>query len=388
MIKKLIQIGAMSLGLALFAGLAPDLMQSEALAQTAPTGIGMIRGTIKDEQGLPMAGMTVVMTPQSGAGQEVSVTTDKEGKFSKSLPAGTYTLLYKQGDKDIYKIAARVAANHDTDATLSMSDPKVAEYVAKRKKELEGEEKFGKLKTHFDAGTAALAQAQAIRGQLSKASPDQRADLKAKLEPLAAQAVNEYKQALAAADAGDSKNRAAILTQMGASYDAGGNYEDAADSYKQSIALRPDAGSYNNLGNDLAKAGKFDDAKAAYEKSAELDPAGAALAYRNFGIVLYTAGKLQGSPAAELLQKSTQLEPKNAQGWFLLGAALAANMQVKQEGEKMVFILLPGTVEAYQKCIEVDPNGPFADSARQGIEELKAMGVGINTKVTAPKVKH
>jgi tetratricopeptide (TPR) repeat protein len=269
-----------------------------------------------------------------------------------------------------------------------MKDPKVADFIATRKKELESEAKFGKMKTHFEAGNTALTQAQALRGQLGKVPADQRADLQAKLDPIAAQAVNEYQQAAAAAEPGDTKNRAAILAKMGEALDAAGRFDEAADTYKQGIALKPDAGIYNNMGNDLAKAGKYDEAKAAYEKSAELDPAQAALAYRNFGVVLYSAGKLQGSPAAELLQKSVQLDPKNAQTWFLLGAALAANMTFKQEGEKVVFTLLPGTIEAYQKCIEADPNGPYAESARQGIEELKAMGLGIDKKVTAPKVKH
>src|SRR5579863_5002331 len=365
-------MGALILAIAVLAGLAPSWVEGRTSAQGAQGGVGLIRGVIKDEQGVPMAGLIVVMTPQSGS-QEFTVTADKDGKFSKSVPAGTYTLTYKSGDKELFKITARVAANQETAASLNMSDPKVAEYVARLKKEHEEEERFGKLKTHFEAGNAALGQAQALRAQLIKAPSDQRADLQAKLDPVAAQAVTEFQQAAAAADPGDTKNRAAIFTQMGAALDTAGRYDEAAD---------------NNMGNALAKAGKIDEAKAAYEKSAEVDPAQAALAYRNFGVVLYSAGKLQGSPAADILQKSAQLDPKNAQTWFLLGAALAANMTFKQEGDKVVFTLLPGTIEAYQKCIEVDPNGPYAESARQGIEELKAMGLGLDKKVTAPKVKH
>jgi len=385
--KALIRMGALILAIAVLAGLAPSWVEGRTSAQGAQGGVGLIRGVIKDEQGVPMAGLIVVMTPQSGS-QEFTVTADKDGKFSKSVPAGTYTLTYKSGDKELFKITARVAANQETAASLNMSDPKVAEYVARLKKEHEEEERFGKLKTHFEAGNAALGQAQALRAQLIKAPSDQRADLQAKLDPVAAQAVTEFQQAAAAADPGDTKNRAAIFTQMGAALDTAGRYDEAADAYKQAITLRPDAAAYNNMGNALAKAGKIDEAKAAYEKSAEVDPAQAALAYRNFGVVLYSAGKLQGSPAADILQKSAQLDPKNAQTWFLLGAALAANMTFKQEGDKVIFTLLPGTIEAYQKCIEVDPNGPYAESARQGIEELKAMGLGLDKKVTAPKVKH
>ena len=46
----------------------------------------------------------------------------------------------------------------------------------------------------------------------------------------------------------------------------------------------------------------------------------------------------------------------------------------------------PGTVEAYQHAIDLDPNGPIGAQAKQGLESLQAMGVGITTKVgEAPK---
>src|SRR5439155_727765 len=81
---------------------------------------------------------------------------------------------------------------------------------------------------------------------------------------------------------------------------------------------KPDGpGYYNNLGNVLARAGKIEEAKAAYTKSAELDPPNAATAWRNFGISLYNANRL--GDAVEPLQRSADLEPKNPQTWYLLG---------------------------------------------------------------------
>jgi hypothetical protein len=56
-------------------------------------------------------------------------------------------------------------------------------------------------------------------------------------------------------------------------------------------------------------------------------------------------------------------------------------MGFKQEGDKVIPILQPGTIEAYQKCIELDPNGPYGAQAKQGLEQLQAMGFGIETKV-------
>jgi hypothetical protein len=104
--------------------------------------------------------------------------------------------------------------------------------------------------------------------------------------------------------------------------------------------------------------------------------------------VLFNAGKLKDSPAVDLLKKATEAEPNNQQGWFLLGAALAANMAVEQSGEKLNFKFPPGTAEAFQKCIDLDPKSPMADLARKNLEELKASGLGVDTKSTAPKKKN
>ena len=118
---------------------------------------------------------------------------------------------------------------------------------------------------------------------------------------------------------------------------------------------------------------------AAYQKSASLDPANAASAWRNAGIVLYNAGKPK--EAVEPLRKATELDPKNPQGWYLLGAALVGAMGTKQEGDRIIPILQPGTIEAYQKCIEVDSKGSYGAQCKEGLEQLQAMGVGIPTKM-------
>src|SRR5258706_475603 len=71
----------------------------------------------------------------------------------------------------------------------------------------------------------------------------------------------------------------------------------------------------------------------AYKKSAELDPPNAAQAYRNGGITLYNAGKMK--EAVEPLKKATELDPKSAQAWYLLGASLVGSMDYKQVGNKL-----------------------------------------------------
>jgi tetratricopeptide (TPR) repeat protein len=356
-----------------------------AAAQQATGGI---EGTAKDDKGKPMQGLSVILHPTAG-GEDTTVTTGKDGRFVKDdLPVGEYTITYKQGDTTLFQIRGTVVAKRHIESDLDMSDPKVGDYVKRVKAAAEENAKEGALKSHFNTGKADVDAEKDLKTQMAKATADQKTDLQSQMDQKTSAAVDEFKQADKALDANDTKNHVAIFNQIAEAYDIDGKFDEAANYYQQSIALAPDAAIYNNLGNDLAKAGKMDDAKAAYNKSAEMDPANAAKAYRNFAIVLFNAGKLQGSPAPEFLQKATQLEPNNVQGWYLLGVALAANMIVKQDGDKMTFTLLPGTAEAFQKAISLDPNGPFAAQAKQQIDELKAMGVGIDTKVSTPKTKH
>lgn len=389
--KELLKIVGMMLVCVMCAGLAMTIVAERAIAQdkaAAPAGVGQILGTVKDEEGKPMAGVTVVIEPQGGL--EIDVTTDALGKFAKpGLPSGLYTITFKQDDKTLFKIRANVAAGKDTPANISMSEQRVKDFQKQMKKQLEDEAQFGKLKTHFNAGNAALEEEKAVKADLLKAAPADRGEPQSRLEMAASKALAEYQQALAAVtDPADVKNRAAVYAQMASAYELEGKYEEAAQAYQQDIAARPDAGAYNNLGNDLAKIGKMDEARAAYDQSAALDPAGAPLAYRNFGVVLFNVGKLKDSPAADLLKKATEAEPNNQQGWFLLGAALAANMAVEQVGDKITFKFPPGTAEAFQKCIDLDPKSQYAELSRKNLEDLKQYGLGVDTRTTAPKVKH
>src|ERR1039457_1560992 len=128
-----------------------------------------------------MAGVTVVIGPQGGL--EIDVTTDALGKFAKpGLPAGLYTITFKQDDKTLFKIRANVAAGKDTAANISMSEQRVKDFPNEMKKQLEAEAQFGKFKTHFNARNAAIEEEKAAKAYLLKAGPADRGEPQSKLE--------------------------------------------------------------------------------------------------------------------------------------------------------------------------------------------------------------
>ena len=362
-------------------------------APRAAAQMGTISGQILDINGKPWVGLTVQATSEQGAKQTAK--TDNDGKYSiPNLRSGIYMVTItafpppndKQPPYDMAKV--RVESGGEAKADANFKDIMAKQGAAAQeqvKKNEEAKAKFEGMKAHFTAGNAILEQEKAAKADLAKAPADQRDALKQKLADLADQAAKEYKAAQESAGEKDP-NLHLLWAKLGEAYDTAGRNEEAAQAYQQAIAAKPDVpGYYNNLGNVLAREGKIDEAKAAYTKSAELDPANAATAWRNFGISLYNANRL--GDAVEPLQKSAELDPKNPQTWYLLGASLVYKMTLKKVGDKEVPEFAPGTIEAYQKAIELDPNGTYGQQAKAGLEQLQQMAPGIDLKVNVRKKK-
>jgi tetratricopeptide (TPR) repeat protein len=378
---------------ALFALLAGPLavwMAPAAYAQNAT-----LSGTVLDLTGKPYPDVTLNIKSIE-TGKEMDVTTDAKGHYSApGLAGGTYNVDLKAKDKDqkdmlLYqtglKLTAGTSPTFDINLKELQEQGKLAAVEAERKRQ-EAEVQFQALKTHYDAGIAAIEQMKAAQTKLAQTPKDQQDPVKAQITQAGGTAVTELSAALDLEKA-DDPNRPIVLSRLGEAYESMGKWQEASDTYQKAIALKPDvAANYNNLGNDLAKLGKVDDARAAYQKYVDLNPTDAALAWRNFGTVLYNSNRMKES--IEPLQKATTLDPKNATAWLLLGIAMVNTMEFKTEGDKITPVMQPGTVEAYQHAIDLDPNGPIGAQAKQGLESLQAMGVGITTKVgeAPPKSK-
>jgi tetratricopeptide (TPR) repeat protein len=181
---------------------------------------------------------------------------------------------------------------------------------------------------------------------------------------------------------------------LGSASECAGKYDDAAAAFQKATDLQPSAPLYRGLSTNLAKAGasltdpaaiqaKVTEAEAACDKAGALDPASTAPCYKNVGIALYN--KQRQKEATGALQKAAQTDPKDAQTWFLLGSCLAAQIDSKEEGGKEVYTVLPGTREAYQKCIDTAPSGPYAPQCKAGLDELAQLSGGVATSVGKKK---
>jgi tetratricopeptide (TPR) repeat protein len=364
---------------------------ASVLAPRAAAQNGSISGTILDVTGKPWVEVVIRAVSDQGAKQETK--TDSAGKFSvPNLRSGIYSVFIifpPPNDKQPpYEAKCRVQGGEDAKVDVNFQDVVAKQGAAAQeqvKKAEEAKSKMEGLKAHFTAGNALIEQEKQAKIDLAKAPADHRDAAKQKLADLGDQAVKEFQEASKSLVDKDP-NAHLVWFKLGEAYDTAGRNDDAAQAYQQAIAAKGDVpGYYNNMGNVLARAGKIEDAKAAYTKSAELDPPNAATAWRNFGISLYNANRL--GDAVEPLKKSADLDPKNAQTWYLLGASLVGAMEWKKEGSELKPIIKPGTIEAYQKAVELDPNGTWGQQAKQGLEQLQLMAPGIETKVNMKKKK-
>jgi len=356
-----------------------------ALAPRAAAQDGQASGQILDVTGKPWVDLGIQAVSDQGAKAETK--TDKDGNFSfHGLRNGIYTIfIVLPAPNKPYEVKIRVSGSDTPKVNMNFKDivaKQGSEAAEAQKKQEEERQKFQGMKAHFDAGVGFLTQAGQAKTDLAKATADQRDALKQQVKDFSDKAVTELEAAKNSAGEKDS-NLNLNWARLGDAYDSDGRPDDAANAYKQAIELKPSAAYYNNLGGIYGRAGKIPEAMEAYKKSAELDPTNAAQAYRNGGITLYNVGKMK--EAVEPLKKATELDPKSAQAWYLLGAALVGSMDYKQNGSKLEVIVQPGTVEAYQKAVELDPTGPYGQQAKQGLEALQQIAPGIDTKTKRKK---
>ncbi len=168
--------------------------------------------------------------------------------------------------------------------------------------------------------------------------------------------------------------------------DAVTDYQKAVDLKKQSMATTPKpedaknlAAYYNNLGQAEARSGKLDESVKSYDQAATLNPTGAAQYYYNQGAVLTNSGKVDEANAA--FDKSIAADPNKADAYYQKGVNLINKATTDKSGK---VVPAPGTAEALNKYLELQPTGPFADGAKS---MLQYIGSSIETSYGASKKK-
>src|ERR1700730_14694661 len=132
------------------------------------------------------------------------------------------------------------------------------------------------------------------------------------------------------------------------------------EAYGKALELKPDdAGYHNNYALALARAKKFPEAQAELTKAAQMDAPNAGRYYYNLGALLVNNQQLES--AGDAFKKAIEADPKYADAYYQYGIYLISKAKTDAKG---TVTPEPGTKEAFEKYLELKPDGVNAESSK------------------------
>jgi tetratricopeptide (TPR) repeat protein len=362
---------------AALSGLALLFLSLPAFSQTST-----IEGIVKDPDGKPLVG-AVVNIDRTDIKGHYTLKTDKKGHYGHyGLPLnGVYDVTVTV-DGQVRDFVKNVRTKGD--ATEEDFNLKSAQAVAAGAPSTEAERGMTPAqKAEFEKQNKAREAQIAQRKELNDSYQAARAALDAKMYDEAIEAFNKAAML-------DDK-QVAIWSGMADAYvgaagakpaEAAVLYDKGFDAFRKAIELsstmepKDQASYYNNFALALAKDKKIDEAKTNLDKAAALDPMGAGKYFYNMGALLVNGN--QGEAAGDEFKKAIAADPTYADAYYQYGLFLTSKATTDAAGK---IIAAPGTVEALQKYLELKPDGPFAQQAK---ELITSLGATVNTTYVNP----
>ncbi len=339
-----------------------------ALLAPAAWAQAFLRGVCKDVDGKPVAGAQVIFQNKDNGRKYSPLKTDKSGEFrALGFQTGIYTVTLVKDGQTVFTMDTRLVSGEnivDIDmkkeqaragATVSAEQKKAMEEQEKEVAKIKGlNEQLAAAKAAEDAGNP--QQAVQILTQATQVDPNQ---------PVVWARLADAERNLGKAQTDPTERKA--------------TYGRAVEDYKKAIAIKPQGAFYNNMGEALAKIGDFDGAINAYHEAANIDPTNAATYYFNEGAILTNSGKVDQANAA--FDKAIAADPAKAEAWYQKGVNLLGKATVDKEGK---MVAPPEASQALNKYLELAPNGPNAEAAKQ---LLATLGSTIETSYGKSKTK-
>lgn len=348
-----------------------------AFAVSAAAQVAPLYGKITGDDGKPLVGATVNMVNNDN-GRQYNVKTDKKGEFVLlNVPQGLYHVTITQDGKVLFDAKGK-SVRDATDLNIDLAKERAASKEKEmqsltpeqRKKIAEEQQAAEKERANIGNMNQLLAQAKAASdvGDYNGATSSikQAIQIDPTKDLLWARLGEAYLGAGGKATTGGDR---AAATE---------DYNQAADAYRKAISIKSsDAGYHNNLGQALVKLGKTDEAVAEYTAAAQLDPTNAGMYYFNLGAVLTNVGKLDEANAA--FDRAIAADPKRSEAYYWKGVNLLGKATLDKNGK---MVAPPGTAEAFNKYLELDPSGRYAPAAK---EMLATIGEKVETSFSKGK---
>jgi tetratricopeptide (TPR) repeat protein len=379
------------LAIILFALLAIGLCVPPVFAQAS----GTVKGVCKDAQGNPLPDAVVVWANQDN-GQKYALKTNKKGEyFSLGITPGKYNVtLYKNADDQ----KAAKEMDHANgfqvqldENSLDFDVKKEQETAAKgvgltpeqlkqqQEQQAKAQKEQGTVKSLNDKLNAAKTAADAGDYDTAIAAMNDANQIDPKRDLIWFKLGDYYR--LSAVKQTDPAEKQKRLASAIDSYQKAIELKQAAPPEKDPAAAGKSlAAYYNNLAEAYSKSGKTDDAVKTYALAAQADPPAAGQYYFNTGAVLTNAGKVDDAIAA--FDKVIAADPNKADAYYWKGVNLIGKETMDKDNKA---VAPPGTAEAFQKYLQLQPTGTYADAAKQ---MLASIGSSVETQYGTKKKKN
>ena len=350
---------------------------------------GTVKGVCKDMEGKPIAGANLEWV-NTDNGRKYNLKTNKKGEyFSLGIEIGKYKVTLTQDGKQLDSVNNFPVGGDEV--TLDF-DLKKSQVEAAQQKGITPEQ----LKQMQEQQAKAAKETNTVKVLNEKLAVANQAMQTGDFET-AVNTLNEATQMDPTRDLLWARLGDAHLSSAPKQTDAAEKakrYTDAVSDYQKAIDLKkkvmetspkPDdakylAAYYNNLGQAEARTGQLEESVKAYDQAAALNPPGAAQYYYNQGAVLTNSGKVDEANTA--FDKSIAADPTKAEAYYQKGVNLINKATTDPKTGKV--IPAPGTAEALNKYLELQPTGQFAEGAK-GM--LQYIGSSIETSYGSSKKK-
>ena len=400
---------SLSLGILAFS-LLPALAQS-------PTGT--IHGHVTNPVGTTTTTGTVSLSNDDGHTDKYAFPVDANGDYKGEASPGTYMVVYRAPETPKDKMVdsfpnVKIVAGQDIVQDIDMSRK---EYIDKldpeQKKQLE------ELKTKNAAAMQANQVIKVLNADIKTAAQDlkdvdgaadaakqqlgasaAKADIDAKTLEIKTAKYTEV-ETMMLKDTGLRPAESVLWAQLGQAQKGLKKYDEASASFKKVLDLEAASKKPNlqaqgaaneGLGEIAARQGKIDDANAAYDAAAKVNPAQGPVYLKNEAVIFFQAGQTNGDAkiiAAQVASAEKAIaaspDPKNpniAILYYLKGQGLiSAPGGVTEDPKTHKLIPPPGAIEAFQTYLELAPTGQFST-------DVKGILTGFNQSVdTSYKAK-
>jgi tetratricopeptide (TPR) repeat protein len=361
-----------------------DLGHPELYSASAYKGpTGKIHGRVIGPTGTLTTAGTVSLSLDGGMTPKFSFPLTADGNFAGEAAPGKYTMVYRAPDTPANKVVdeiegVKVVTGQDVSQDMDMSRKEfldkltpdqrkqLEELKAKNAEAMKANDVIKSLNVDIKASAQDFRDADNARATATQAlgATASRDDINAKEAEIKTAKYTDV-ETLMLKDTAAKPDASILWADLGQAQIGLKKYDQAEASYKKALDIEAaskkpliDVQGLANagLGEIYARTGKVAEANAAYDQAAKVNPERAGIYLKNEAVIFYQVNNPAAQAAAA--DEAIKADPNLAIAYYLKGNGLIPNSTIDPKTQKL--LAPPGCLEAYQKYLELAPDGPYA----------------------------